>query len=157
MLSVNDRALAISRQLADAAEAYGVAVSDYENGVTVIDCGIEASGSLEAGRLFSEICLGGLGSVQLRELHLDGLVLPGVEVSVSHPVVACMASQYAGWAVKSPQDRGLEGVLRDGLGSGAGAVPGRSHLLQHRLPRPGGRGRAHAGVADAAAACRRPT
>jgi methenyltetrahydromethanopterin cyclohydrolase len=29
--------------------------------------------------------------------------MPGVEVSVSHPVVACMASQYAGWAVKAPK------------------------------------------------------
>lgn len=103
MLSVNDRALAIFRRFADDEEAYGVAVSEYENGVTVVDCGIEAHGSLEAGRLFSEICLGGLGSVQLRELHLDGLAMPGVEVSVSHPIVACMASQYAGWAVKSPK------------------------------------------------------
>ncbi len=83
MLSVNDRALALFRRFADDEEAYGVAVSEYENGVTVVDCGIEAQGSLEAGRLFSEICLGGLGSVQLRELHLDGLAMPGVEVSVA--------------------------------------------------------------------------
>lgn len=103
MLSVNDRALAISRRLAADAEAYEVAVLHDENGVTIIDCGIEAPGSLEAGRLFSEVCLGGLGSVQVRELHLDGLVTPGVEVGVSHPVVACMASQYAGWAVKAPK------------------------------------------------------
>lgn len=116
MLSVNDHALTIVRQLTDASELYGVAVSDYENGVTVLDCGIEAEGSLETGRLFSEICLGGLGSVQLRELHLDGLAVPGVEVSVSHPVVACMASQYAGWAVKSPKTEDSKAYFAMGSG-----------------------------------------
>lgn len=116
MLSVNERALAISRRLVDAADAYGVAVLHYENGVTVVDCGIETWGSLEAGRLFSEVCLGGLGSVQLRELHLDGLVTPGVEVGVSHPVVACMASQYAGWAVKAPKTDDAKSYFAMGSG-----------------------------------------
>ncbi len=116
MLSVNERALAIVRRLADAAEPYRVTVSEYENGVTVLDCGIEAPGSLEAGRLFSEICLGGLGGVQLRELHLDGLSIPGVEVSVSHPVVACMASQYAGWAVKPPKSEDAKQYFAMGSG-----------------------------------------
>lgn len=116
MLSVNDRALTIVRRLMDDAAVYGVAVFDYENGVTVLDCGIEAQGSLEAGRLFSEICLGSLGSVQLHELHLDGLAMPGVEVSVAHPVVACMASQYAGWAVKAPKTEDSKAYFAMGSG-----------------------------------------
>ncbi len=116
MLSVNDRALTIFRQLADAAESYEVLASKYGNGVSVLDCGIETPGSLEAGRLFSEICLGGLGSVQVRELHLEGLALPGVEVSVRHPVAACMASQYAGWAVKSPKTEEAKSYFAMGSG-----------------------------------------
>ncbi len=116
MLSVNERALTIFQRLADAEEAYGVAVSEYENGVTVLDCGIDAWGSLEAGRLFAEICLGGLGRVQMRELHLDDLVVPGVEVGVSHPLVACMASQYAGWAVKSPKTEDTKSYFAMGSG-----------------------------------------
>lgn len=116
MLSVNERALTILRRLTDAEEAYGVASTVYENGVTVLDCGIETSGSLEAGRLFSEICLGGLGSVSVRELHLDGLDLPGVEVTVGHPVVACMASQYAGWAVKTPKTEDAKSYFAMGSG-----------------------------------------
>jgi methenyltetrahydromethanopterin cyclohydrolase len=116
VLSVNEQALAISRRLVSAAEAQGVVVLGYENGVTVIDCGIEVPGSLEAGRLFSEVCLGGLGSVQLRELHLDGLVMPGVEVGVSHPVVACMACQYAGWAVKAPKTEDSKSYFAMGSG-----------------------------------------
>ena len=31
----------------------------------IIDAGIKAEGSLEAGRLLAEICMGGLGSVEI--------------------------------------------------------------------------------------------
>ena len=102
MFSLNERAHAVFQRLNDGAEALQVAVSELDNGATVLDAGVETDGSLEAGRLFSEVCLGGLGDVQLRQLHVDGLVLPGVEVSVHVPVLACMASQYAGWAVNVP-------------------------------------------------------
>ena len=102
MISLNERAHAVFRRLSEAAEPLGVAVSELDNGATILDAGVETDGSLEAGRLFSEVCLGGLADVQLRQLDLDGLVLPGVEVSVPQPVLACMASQYAGWAVNVP-------------------------------------------------------
>ena len=102
MISLNDRAHALFRRLSEAAEPLQVAVCQLENGATVLDAGVEVDGSLEAGRLFSEICLGGLGDVQLRQLQLDDLTLPGVEVSVHQPLLACMASQYAGWAINVP-------------------------------------------------------
>jgi methenyltetrahydromethanopterin cyclohydrolase len=102
VISLNERAHAVFLRLSEAAESLGVAVSELENGATLLDAGVETDGSPEAGRLFSEVCLGGLADVQLRQLDLDGLVLPGVEVSVSQPVLACMASQYAGWAVNVP-------------------------------------------------------
>ncbi|MFN2168420.1 MAG: methenyltetrahydromethanopterin cyclohydrolase, partial [Anaerolineae bacterium] len=57
-------------------------------------------GSLEAGLMFARVCLGGLGTVAFCQLSFGDVWLPGVTVSVSHPVLACMASQYAGWAVK---------------------------------------------------------
>ncbi|MEI6450111.1 MAG: methenyltetrahydromethanopterin cyclohydrolase [Actinomycetes bacterium] len=102
MISLNERAHAVFRRLSDAAEPLQVAVSELDNGATVLDAGVAVDGSLEAGRLFAEACLGGLADVQLRQLQLDDLTLPGVEVSVPQPVLACMASQYAGWAVNVP-------------------------------------------------------
>lgn len=102
MISLNERAHAVFRRLSEAAEPLQVVVSELENGTTVLDAGVEIDGSLEAGRLFSEVCLGGLADVHLRQLQLDDLALPGVEVSVHQPVLACMASQYAGWAVNVP-------------------------------------------------------
>jgi methenyltetrahydromethanopterin cyclohydrolase len=102
VISLNERAHAVFRRLSDAAEPLQVAVCELENGTTVLDAGVDVAASLEAGRLFSEACLGGLADVQLRQLQIDDLTLPGVEVSVHQPVLACMASQYAGWAINVP-------------------------------------------------------
>jgi methenyltetrahydromethanopterin cyclohydrolase len=106
MISVNKRAVEIVQRMIADAEALGLAVTRLPNGTTVIDAGVDVSGSLEAGRLFAEVCLGGLGQVGFVELDLDDLWLPGVSVSVSHPPVACMAAQYAGWALEARTEKG---------------------------------------------------
>lgn len=102
MISLNNIAVGIVRRMVADAESLGVAVSRLSNGAQIVDAGVEVPGSLEAGRLFSEACMGGLGDVQFRMLQLDELTLPGVEVNVHQPVLACMAAQYAGWAVNVP-------------------------------------------------------
>jgi methenyltetrahydromethanopterin cyclohydrolase len=99
-LRLNERAAAIADAMAADAAALGIAVRTLDNGARVIDCGIEAPGGLEAGRLLAEVCLGGGGRVAFTPLEFDGLPLPGVQVWTDHPAVACLASQYAGWAVK---------------------------------------------------------
>lgn len=107
MISVNKRAAAIVEQMVADSEALGLSITRLGNGATVIDAGIEVPGSLEAGRLFSCACLGGLGQVHFTQQAFGGeqggdadFWLPAVAVSVSYPHIACMASQYAGWAVK---------------------------------------------------------
>ena len=100
MISVNERAIVILQQMAAQAEVLGVAVQTLSNGATVIDAGIKVPGSFAAGKLFTEACLGGLGEVGFTRLSFGELWLPGVSVRVEHPAIACMASQYAGWAVK---------------------------------------------------------
>jgi methenyltetrahydromethanopterin cyclohydrolase len=101
MISVNEQALEIVDRMIIDADSLGLAISHLPNGTTVIDAGVAVTGSLEAGRLFAEVCLGGLAQVSLCHLDVDGLWLPGVSVSVSHPPVACLGAQYAGWAVKT--------------------------------------------------------
>ena len=111
MISVNQRASDIVVQMIKECEALDIKVNRLRNGATVLDAGIEVSGSMEAGRLFSCACLGGLAQVGFsdKSYHLrdsggdSGFWLPAVEVSVSSPPIACMASQYAGWAVKTDQ------------------------------------------------------
>ena len=127
MISLNERAHAVFRRLSDAAEPLQVAVSVLDNGATILDAGVDVNGSLEAGRLFSEVCLGGLADVQLRQLQLDDLTLPGVEVNVFQPVPACMASQYAGWAVNVPATDTSKKYFA--MGSGPGRALHRSEPI----------------------------
>jgi methenyltetrahydromethanopterin cyclohydrolase len=101
MISVNREALKIVEYMMTDAEVLGLEVSRLSNGATVVDCGVHVPGSLGAGRLFAEVCMGGLAEVGLCQLDFDGLWLPGVSASVSHPPVACLGAQYAGWAVKA--------------------------------------------------------
>ncbi len=73
------------------ASALDVTVSQHVSGATVIDAGIEVAGSAEAGRIIAEICMGGLGEVQIASQR--------VTVKSQSPVLACLGSQYAGWSL----------------------------------------------------------
>jgi methenyltetrahydromethanopterin cyclohydrolase len=99
-LRLNERAVAIAARMVDEADALGITRTRVGDGTTVIDCGIGANGGLEAGRLLAEITMGGLGRVDFTEVRFDGFRLPGVQVRTDHPAIACLASQYAGWAIR---------------------------------------------------------
>ena len=99
-LSLNRRAAAIADAMAAEAAALRIQASTLEGGTRLVDCGIETPGGLEAGRLLAEVCLGGAGRVDFTSVDCDGIRLPGVQVRTDHPAVACLASQYAGWAIK---------------------------------------------------------
>ena len=70
------------------------------DGCTVVDAGVEHTGSLEAGRRIAEICLAGLARVGLKSSPRLARWRWQVEVTTSQPVLACLASQYAGWSLK---------------------------------------------------------
>src|SRR5690349_14479988 len=70
-------------------------------GATVMDCGVSYPGGLEAGRLLAEVCLAGRAEVRLVPSALADLPGPAVQVSSDDPVLACMASQYAGWQISA--------------------------------------------------------
>lgn len=98
MLSLNARAARLCRELVEKAQEFRIAAADVQ-GTTVIDCGIETPGGLEAGRRLAEICMGGLAQVWLAPGE-GRLIGPQVCVSSDHPLHACMFSQYAGWQVQ---------------------------------------------------------
>jgi methenyltetrahydromethanopterin cyclohydrolase len=99
-LKLNERAAAIADAMALEAETLRVAVRALDGGARLIDCGIETPGGLEAGRMLAEACLGGAGRVGFTSVECGGMRLPGVHVRTDHPALACLASQYAGWAIK---------------------------------------------------------
>ncbi|KJV06741.1 methenyltetrahydromethanopterin cyclohydrolase [Methylocucumis oryzae] len=97
--SVNQHAQPIVKKIIANADALRVVIETLANGSTLIDAGINAPGGLEVGRLITEICLGGLGSVSLSHSTYTEQWPLTVNVHTSNPVLACLGSQYAGWSL----------------------------------------------------------
>ena len=85
---------------------YRVGVSTLDSGVTLIDAGIAHRGGLETGRLIAEICMGGLGRVAFSSAAPFARWRWQVNVSASHPVIACLGAQYAGWSLNHGEGKG---------------------------------------------------
>jgi len=98
-LRMNDRAWALADRCIARAAELRVGVHTLSNGARVIDAGIDAPGGLGAGLAIAELCMGGLGRVEPASLTIGGDAWPGLQVWTDHPAEACMASQYAGWAI----------------------------------------------------------
>ena len=100
MPTLNERAHELCDAMAADCERLGVAVSALACGTRLIDCGVKAAGSIEAGRRLAEVCLSGLGDVYVSAAPKGATVSHEVSVATKSPVAACMASQYAGWEIK---------------------------------------------------------
>jgi methenyltetrahydromethanopterin cyclohydrolase len=99
-LSVNRTAWILARKLCDKAEEFGVIVRETNLGTTLIDAGIEAKGGVLAGRIITEICLGGYGKAKIFYKQYNNLQLPSIFVYTDHPAIATLGSQFAGWQIK---------------------------------------------------------
>ena len=140
-LSVNARAAPLVEELLRGAAALGVQVRPGALGVTLIDAGVAAPGSIAAGLLVGQICMGGLGTVSLRSGASDGWP-SWLEVRSSQPVLACLASQYAGWSLSaSKEETGTKKFFA--LGSGPARALAAKEPLFDEL---GYRDRAASGV-----------
>jgi len=125
MISVNNRAQVLVNELISNFEYYRVSVIKGHNNCTIIDAGINALGNIEAGRIISEICLGGIGRVHILNTFQDDEWPLTVHVNTNDPVIACLGSQYAGWSLSSSD----KDTKFNALGSG----PARSLALKEPL------------------------
>lgn len=98
-LRMNEAASEIADTMADQADLLRVRSFRLPSGARVIDAGVETDGGIEAGLALAEICMGGLGNVGCAPLQIGTQSYTGLIVWTDHPAVACMASQYAGWAI----------------------------------------------------------
>jgi len=97
--SVNKLTQPLVQELIDNADKLRLGVQKLQNGCTVIDAGIDVPGGLEAGRIITEICMGGMGTVSISQsCYTDNWPLT-VNVHATNPVLACLGSQYAGWSL----------------------------------------------------------
>jgi methenyltetrahydromethanopterin cyclohydrolase len=97
---MNERARELADVMAEDPAGLRIAVTTLPSGARVIDVGVKVDGGYDAGLLLSEICMGGLGDIEYAALPLGDENWPGVLVRTDHPAEACMASQYAGWAIQ---------------------------------------------------------
>lgn len=124
MPTLNERAHELCDAMAADAASLGIAVSALPCGTRVIDCGVKAPGSIEAGLRLAEVCLSGRGTAEIDADNPASGGLRTVRVCTTEPVAACMASQYAGWELK--------GEKFFAMGSGPmRAAACREELFQH--------------------------
>jgi methenyltetrahydromethanopterin cyclohydrolase len=114
--SVNRLAAPLAERLRAEADRLRIAVARDESGVTLVDAGIAVRGSIEAGLQVSALCMGGLGEVRLAPLAREGWP-DWLQVRSSQPVIACLASQYAGWSLSASKEE-TGGKKFFALGSG---------------------------------------
>ncbi len=102
-VSINQEAMRIVRTILANPAAIGAVVTKLENGATVIDMGQYAPGGWVAGRYYTMITLGGLGEVSYETFPypINGVRLPAVRLMIDQPLLACVASQIAGWRLEA--------------------------------------------------------
>jgi len=98
-LSVNRLAWRLLEELLEKPDFYGVKVERKGKGTILVDAGIKARGGFEAGRLITEICMGGLGKADITCRKYGDLELQSIFVYTDHPAIATLGSQYAGWQI----------------------------------------------------------
>ena len=98
---VNELATELFLKSAARASQLGCRVESVA-GAQILDAGVNTRGSLQAGRVLAQLCMGTLAEIAL--LPADPAVLISnnqVHVQTDHAVMACLGSQYAGWPVSA--------------------------------------------------------
>ncbi len=103
-ISVNKKALKLVLDVIENKDVYKVDVKKLQNGATVIDMGIKVTSGYLAGVKLGEICLGGLGYVNLTTTNFGKFVLPSVTIATDFPHIACLGSQFAGWRLNVKEE-----------------------------------------------------
>ncbi|MFX0047604.1 MAG: methenyltetrahydromethanopterin cyclohydrolase [Candidatus Hermodarchaeota archaeon] len=134
-IKINELALRIVQNIIKRNEYFKAEVIEYGNGATVLDM---TNASWNGGKLVGEICMGGLGTVELTSYNLDGHFLPSVNVYTSHPIISCLASQLAGWNVKLKKEIEENGATKnkkvfESLGSGPARAKSKVEKLFNEL------------------------
>jgi methenyltetrahydromethanopterin cyclohydrolase len=98
-MRMNERAAELADAMVEESALLRVQSLILRNGSRIIDAGVGTAGGYGAGIAIAEICTGGLSDISFTTVPIGTAPWPGVLVSTDHPLVSCMASQYAGWAI----------------------------------------------------------
>ena len=126
--SVNGQAAVLVDALIEQQDSLRIATSRGDSGERRVDLGARVAGGIAAGLKLAEICMGGLGAISL--VPQDGLPRWPWHIAVrsSLPVLACLASQYAGWSLKHESGGGSFFALGSGP---ARALAAKEPVFEH--------------------------
>ncbi|MCG8640873.1 MAG: hypothetical protein MI862_14145, partial [Desulfobacterales bacterium] len=99
MISVNKEAMKLVKKLIEEQEKFKIEVTTLPGGATVLDLGQNAPGSWEAGRILTEILLGGIGQVSFETFpeRINDIYFPAANLRVDHSVLSLAGCQISGW------------------------------------------------------------
>lgn len=120
MESPNRMATELIDEALEFADELAIAADELDNGSTVLDFGISATGGIETGLLLTEIQTAGLATLSSSLGEVGGTPRPFVDLSTDHPALALLCSQKAGWevSVADESDDADTDDRYEGLGSG---------------------------------------
>ena len=103
-ISINQNAVSLLTEISDNHEFLGFTIDKLPNGAKLYDF---TNANSEGSIYLCRILMGDLCSIQLSPVKASLNARSGptelelIEVGTQQPLIACMASQYAGWAVKA--------------------------------------------------------
>jgi methenyltetrahydromethanopterin cyclohydrolase len=97
---LNELSLGLCRTAIGHADAWRISHHTLANGAKVLDFGVKVVGGILAGQNLARICMADRAKVTVHPADQALGPWPQIQVYTEHPVLACMASQYAGWPVK---------------------------------------------------------
>jgi methenyltetrahydromethanopterin cyclohydrolase len=119
-LKLNERAQRLADYLVANAVALRIVATTTTGGSRIVDCGVHATGGLQAGLGLARVCLAGQAEVSLVPGTVGATPCPQLVVTTDHPVLACMAAQYAGWQIAVGKFFGMgSGPMRAAYGKEA--------------------------------------
>ncbi|MFL2660782.1 MAG: methenyltetrahydromethanopterin cyclohydrolase [Alphaproteobacteria bacterium] len=97
--SINKQTETLVKKLIKKKDALNIDVFEGPMNSIIIDAGVKTNGSIEAALIISEICMGGLGFVNILPSNQFSTSFQKISVHSSKPVLSCLGSQYAGWSL----------------------------------------------------------
>src|SRR5512136_1862828 len=105
--SVNKHAMKIMKEVIARKDELQVKVEKRARGATIIDAGVGAPGGYQAGLMAVRLCMAGLCEVSISSRTYGDFDLPTVNVVTDQPALSTLASQFAGWQIKSADYFGM--------------------------------------------------
>ena len=97
--SINKQTEILVETLLQKKDVFNLKVYEGPMNSKIIDAGVMTNGSIQAALIISEICMGGLGFVNILPSNEYNTSFEKISVHSSNPVLSCLGSQYAGWSL----------------------------------------------------------